>query len=751
MLQRFNLQNIRALLTEGFTDEELRRLCYDVPDFRHVYDQLARNTGKSEIIDRLIEHADRRLQVEILLTLVEKSNPARFEKHKPYTEVSLFPSTFSMSEIPHNLPNPDYIQFVGREEEAARLHELLSWKSRAWVIVIDGIGGIGKSALALELGHYYLRDYHRISPENRFEAIIWTSAKQTVLTAEGIKTRHQVLRTLDDIYMAIAAALQREDITRARPEEQAEVVRNALTRQRTLLIVDNLETVDDEAVLNFLRELPAPTKAIVTTRHRLDVAYPVRLVGMPWEDAQKLITQEGEKKGVSLNQDETHHLYKRTGGVPLALVWSVAQMGLGYGIEAVLTRLGQPSNDIARFCFEGAVERIRGKSAHKLLLALALFAAAASREALGYVTDLPELDRDEGLVELEKLSLVNRQAGRFSLLPLTRSFLMNELKQLPEFTTSAFEQALKYYEQLITPALEIRIGVPYWDGLINYAQAESLEQEWVNLAQFIRQTLDQHLYQAALNLFLPVVHFLHIWGLWDERLQLSREMCQAAHELGDSAEVWLWIDAIGFILRERHQFDECLQALKTGKLLAQQFNLDDASLLADVYEANLYTQIGDIDFAQQKIENSLRQVDLNFVLEHGSPIRRIIIERVIRMAALLSRLQQDFVREKELYEYDLALRRSIGENPAPALSSLAYVSLKLNDVGLAVKFLGEALATAKQKDMGWINYELAVVAEKKGEFQEARRLGVLALEKFTYLKLEDLVQECQAFLARLPK
>lgn len=64
------------------------------------------------------------------------------------------------------------------------------------------------------------------------------------------------------------------------------------------MIVDNLETVDDEAVMDFLRELPAPTKAIVTTRHRIDVAYPVRLVGMPWEDAQALIEQECEKKGV---------------------------------------------------------------------------------------------------------------------------------------------------------------------------------------------------------------------------------------------------------------------------------------------------------------------------------------------------------------------------------------------------------------------------------------------------------------------
>lgn len=52
----YNLTNIRTLLTKGFTDEELRRICFDVPDFRAVYDSLGRNTGKAEIIDRLLEY-----------------------------------------------------------------------------------------------------------------------------------------------------------------------------------------------------------------------------------------------------------------------------------------------------------------------------------------------------------------------------------------------------------------------------------------------------------------------------------------------------------------------------------------------------------------------------------------------------------------------------------------------------------------------------------------------------------------------
>ena len=85
---RYYIKNIRALLTEGFTDKELRRLCYDVSEFKPVHNQLAENTGKAEIIDRLIEFAEQKLQVETLLAQAKERNPGRYQQHQPYYPVS---------------------------------------------------------------------------------------------------------------------------------------------------------------------------------------------------------------------------------------------------------------------------------------------------------------------------------------------------------------------------------------------------------------------------------------------------------------------------------------------------------------------------------------------------------------------------------------------------------------------------------------------------------------------------------------
>lgn len=60
---KYNFASIRALLNKGFTDQQLRDLCFDVRFLRPVYEELAANTGKAEIVSKILEHADRHKQI----------------------------------------------------------------------------------------------------------------------------------------------------------------------------------------------------------------------------------------------------------------------------------------------------------------------------------------------------------------------------------------------------------------------------------------------------------------------------------------------------------------------------------------------------------------------------------------------------------------------------------------------------------------------------------------------------------------
>lgn len=81
----YNLRNIRTLLDKGFSIEDFQIFFSNEPDFRVVIDSLSPNTSRTEIIDKLIEYADQKLQLDTLLTWAEEYNPNNYTKYQPYT------------------------------------------------------------------------------------------------------------------------------------------------------------------------------------------------------------------------------------------------------------------------------------------------------------------------------------------------------------------------------------------------------------------------------------------------------------------------------------------------------------------------------------------------------------------------------------------------------------------------------------------------------------------------------------------
>lgn len=170
MTSNYNFRNIRTLLTEAFTADELRNLCFDVFDFRPVYHQLAANESKTKIISLLLEYTDQTLQVEKLLALIEEQNPARYHKHQPYFEKSTPPPSASKT-----VRNP-YItgnvvtgsNFYGREGLIKTI--LGGSDTNFWII---GNRRVGKTSLLRELER-------RTANSQRYLPLFWDmSASRT--------------------------------------------------------------------------------------------------------------------------------------------------------------------------------------------------------------------------------------------------------------------------------------------------------------------------------------------------------------------------------------------------------------------------------------------------------------------------------------------------------------------------------------------------------------------------------------------
>ena len=664
-------------------------------------------------------------------------------------EVHIHQTPQPMPERPkifHNLPQPDYGRFIGREPELAKVIRILRPypHSQNAVITIDGIGGIGKSALALEIAHHFLRQFDELPEDERFEAIVWTSAKQNVLTAEGIRARRQVLHGLQDIYSAIAVTLQREDITRATTDEQDAVVTRALTQQRTLLIVDNLETVDDEAVLDFLRELPAPTKAIVTTRHRIDVAYPVRLSGMPWEDGRALIAQECEEKDVRLDEELTRQLYDRTGGVPLALVWSVAQMGFGYSPQAVLTRLGQPTNDITKFCFEGAVQRIKQTPAYSLLLTLSLCADSASREALGYATELPELDRDDGLVLLEKLSLVNKQGERFWLLPLTKGYAAAEFSHYPE-RERLREKWVEYFR-----TLSEEYSGEYW----SWGNYDWLLAEGENILSIVDRALAVEDHKAAVAFVSATMRYLNAHGRKRELTSYSKKLSISAQKTNDKRILaWIysrWLTAYYLFLHQ--DYDQAEMLARQGLALYQELNDVKGMGYALISLGRVCRKAGNFENAEKYY---LEAVDTANTHRYGDGVAFVHFE-----LAKLARDRNDWALAKRYWTAFITwYEEHIEDTDLGALSymmatgNLGWVEFNLGNIQQGKNLIERSVLLIER--IGGRGYytifhrRLAAIDKALGNIEEASQHLQKAIYWAKQLGLRQELHEAQALLQEL--
>jgi len=504
----------------------------------------------------------------------------------------------------HNLPQRSYTRFVGRQAELERLTQLLlpHPRSRHFVVTLDGIGGVGKSALALELAYRYRDNYATLTPDERFEAIVWASAKRTLLTAGGIQQRAQSFNTLADLYREIATVLEQPAILQADADRRRGLVERALTAQRTLLIVDNLETVDDEELLSFLREIPDPTKVIVTTRHRIDIAYTIRLAGMPEPDAQALMLVEAARKNVELPADITGDLYRRTGGLPLAIVWSIGLISLGHSVDSVLRRLGSGHSDIARFCFAESVARIRERDAYRLLLALALFESHASRATLAEVAGLAGdvIGRDDGLAELLQLSLVEQKGERFFLLPLTQSYVLDELAARPELEKELRERWVAHLVEIARPYRVFHHLQPSPSTLMRKGH------HLVGLAHWTRERQRPDVYLEILPALLA---YADTSGTWADVLAYGQLGLENAALLSRDDILPPIYCALAWVQSQQGRHAEAEQSLTTALEIQQR--LGDARWQVEILSrlAQVARRAGDLSRAEDICQRALDLID----------------------------------------------------------------------------------------------------------------------------------------------
>ncbi len=661
------------------------------------------------------------------------------------------------SDLPNTLPRRQ--PFFGREKEIARALSYLAPDDRGWGVLIDGIGGIGKTALAVEVAYLCLE-------QARFDAFLFVTAKRDRLTAAGEQPVEGSASSLDAMLDEIARQLGDQAVTRSSGAEKRtaflDLMRNySGPERRVLLIFDNLETLppDEQTPLfELLRRLPQPCKAILTSRRRAGEGGGwLRLERLDWDTARQIIAERMgrsprlERELTRVGEGRWQELYDLTGGSPLALTWALGLMDrrmLSFDRLLDLLRGADPDSPLHRFIYQEA-RREMGADDWRVLGALALFAAPASFESLAAVADLTRQALESALERLSGYALVDAETndGPYTLHPLTRQLALGELEKRPEEASTLRQRFARHW-----------LDYARRYGGRNYETYDKLEAAWPNLeaaaAQLWRATglpagplRDEEAAQMLGDLADALDNFLFFRGYWDERVRLAAWGYEAARAAGDLRRAgWRALDA-AWIHHLREETERAGDwADKMAAAMEQAGNRRDRAVATHL-RGLVARQRGDPDEAERCYREALAAYR-----ELGERADEAIV--LNDLAGLMRAERKEYDQAESLYRAALEIDRQRGDKEGQAiyLGNLGLLAIDRQRWDEARAYFEQALSLDREiGHRAFVAFDLwglARVLEKEGRYDEALPLAEESLAIYERLRHRD-VDEARDLVARL--
>ncbi len=347
-------------------------------------------------------------------------------------------ATYVVDEPGYRVLRPDYKRFTERQALCREIEKAIL-SQRTFITSLTGIGGIGKTALACWTT---LLMYEK----KCFDFIVSVSARDRALTTSGIVAITPTLSSLNDLLSQICDVTGFTELLSLEFEERMARIRTDILSQFSgLLLVDNLETVDDPRLIQFLEDLPIPSRALVTSRKaRIRVAnYPIEVGAFADEEAAGFLMETARLAGkhflAEMSGPERKTIVDACDRVPLVIEWFVGRAkdpDRALHFAEKLRDEGKHGEELLEFSFRRIYEEMTERQ-RAVLQVLSFINQPLPIEALAAGAALDVHTAQDTLDELKDYSLVERLYDDnyrdlvYSLLPITSSFIYKQLARLP--------------------------------------------------------------------------------------------------------------------------------------------------------------------------------------------------------------------------------------------------------------------------------------------------------------------------------
>ena len=554
--------------------------------------------------------------------------------------------------IINNLPIADYEYeggFVGRADDEEKIIKMLKSNMHR-VITIAGAGGVGKSALTLKIVNDIIRE-----SIIEYDFIVWVSAKENKLSYLGIEDLEPTLKNYDELLDTILNVVGFDADSYGENNNKKESDINDLfdACNRVLLIIDNLETITDERIINFILDSHPNVNFIITSRRGLgQVERRYDLKELKEKDAIHLFRIICKEKGLQELQiaDESliRSYVKKVYCYPLAIKWVLGQAALGKDIMCVIDGINEQSSDISKFCFDQVFSEL-SLEAKSILYALCLDNEAVPKGVLKYISNLDDISFEDCIHDLLIVSLilpeqkVNKQNGEinsyYSLLPLTRGYVKVELDKNRDIKS-------KLQERMVTVETTLeeaeRAKVQYRFSLSNFGATTEEEKIASMLAQTAYQKYQAGSYLDAVETFKKAVdiapRFASIYRNWaiiesmESHWAEADALMEKASKLNkDDTQIWLvW----GNIKRKSDKIKEAYNYYEKAYKLSPKDNV-----VLNSY-AQAISRLGDFQRADKLYKEALELVE-------GIPHNKHLIINYTSIAENLKKWAEALVEDRD--------------------------------------------------------------------------------------------------------
>jgi len=688
---------------------------------------LAYDGRSSEALNAYEKYKDH-LQKEISIA----PDPDTIALYHSIQDGSLAPPVIASS-LPHNLPRP-LLPLFGREKELAKLNETLL-NPEYPLISVTGIGGIGKTSLALAAGRQLIAEQSPL-----FKDGIW------FISLEGIEI--DVPETVrEEVAALIGGAL---DLYFHGESDLWSQLLEQLSTKKILLILDNIEqfiTVASDLILELL-EAGESIHLLTTSRTALPlsagVAFPLTGLETPkdaspeaFENESVLVFAEQAAKIPSPFKLENHlpevvAICQFVEGMPLGIELAAASLGKLMVSEILpalknnhqLINSSRPDLPARQQTLQAVFEytwQLLDSREQAQLVQISVFRGGFTRQAAEAVI----YNVGSGLNNLQLHALLNRdETGRFKMHPLLRQLAGEKLSSTELRETR--DRHGSYYSNLIGSfETGLRVGIGDKDLQTIFPEQANLRAAWGHAIQtgqwqlisncldsahyfFQRKGLfseERSLVDNAVNTLHPLVEAgnvpltrllsclltLQAWGHvslanFEEGLQTAKGACELAQSVKDAG-----LEAQARIAMGKLLFRDHAKALSQYEQVVALAKIAEEPFL----EADALSEIGNHLKWQGKIEQARESLEHALALCQSLPYKSGELDSLILLADL-SLSQGKYTESMASYEKALQLSRLLGDVTKEALI--------LGNMGISLNALGDLVGTQRVQEESLATY-----------------------------------------------